>query len=135
MAQPPTKARTDDAPSIASAADYLRESRLSSAAPSQRDKARDASAAASSQRRDASDKAAEAASDEATEAASDQAARAATDPTPLVCVSGEEILTTFSLGIRQIVLGNLGISSFNRTISGKHVHALGRRIQSVEGFC
>ena len=125
MAQPSKKARTDDAPSISSAA-------LSSAQPLKKARTGVAPSIASG---DASDKAAEAASDEATGAASDQAAQAATDPTPLVCMSGEEILTTFSLGIRQIGLGDMGISSFNRPISGKHVHALGRRIQSVEGFC
>ena len=107
MAQPSKKARTDDAPSISSAAGYLCE------------KSRGTYAAASSQLLDASDKAAEAASDEATEAASDQAAQVATDPTPLVCVNGEEVLETFSMGIRRIALEKLGISSFNRPISGK----------------
>ena len=109
MAQPSKKARTDDAPSIASAA-------LSSAQPLKKARTGVAPSIASG---DASDKAAEAASDKATGAASGQAARAATDPTPSVCVNGEEILETFSMGIHQIALEKLGISSFNRPISGK----------------
>ena len=41
----------------------------------------------------------------------------------------------YGTGKRRIPLENVGISPLNRIISGKHVHTLGRRILSVEGFC
>ena len=44
------------------------------------------------------------------------------------------MLQQYSLGVRRVPLQELGVSPLNRSISGTHVHALGRRILSVEGF-
>jgi len=45
------------------------------------------------------------------------------------------VLKKRSKGVKRVPLDQLGVSPLNRAISGKHVHALGRRILSVEGFC
>ena len=52
----------------------------------------------------------------------------------LVCEEGAKVLQQYSLGIQRVPLKGLGVSLINRDISGSHVHALGRRILSVEGF-
>ena len=61
------------------------------------------------------------------------AAKAAGDS--LVCMAAADILARYSKGRQRIPLEQIGISPLNRVISGKHVHTLGRRIMSVEGFC
>ena len=52
-----------------------------------------------------------------------------------VCLAAADVLKRFGKGKQRIPLEQLGISPLNRAISGKHVHTLGRRILSVEGFC
>ena len=52
-----------------------------------------------------------------------------------VCMAAADVLKRFGKGKQRIPLEQLGISPLNRAISGKHVHTLGRRILSVEGFC
>ena len=52
-----------------------------------------------------------------------------------VCLAAADVLKRFGKGKLRIPLEQLGISPLNRAISGKHVHTLGRRILSVEGFC
>ena len=64
----------------------------------------------------------------------DAVASAAHQPS-LVCSNAEGVLNTMSLGVRRLRLNELGVSKFNRPISGKHAHKLGRRILTVEGFC
>ena len=68
----------------------------------------------------------------------EQVATAACEPEEtesMVCLGGAEVLKKYSLGVRRIPLKDLGVSPLNRKISGKHVHKLGHRIQTVEGFC
>ena len=57
-----------------------------------------------------------------------------TTSTPLMCQEAHRILQQYSLGRMRVPLEELGVSPLNRAISGTHVHALGRRIMSVEGF-
>lgn len=52
----------------------------------------------------------------------------------LVCEAAAEVLRKASKGVQRIPLERLGVSPFNRRINGRHVHQLGRRILSVEGF-
>ena len=52
----------------------------------------------------------------------------------LVCEQAHRVLQQYSLGVMRVPLKDLGVSPLNRPISGSHVHALGRRIVSVEGF-
>ena len=44
------------------------------------------------------------------------------------------MLQKYSLGQSRVPLEELGVSPLNRPISGTHVHTLGRRIVSIEGF-
>ena len=53
---------------------------------------------------------------------------------PLICEEAQRVLQQYSLGVRRVPLDQLGVSPLNRSISGSHVHSLGRRILSVEGF-
>ena len=53
---------------------------------------------------------------------------------PLLCEVAQRALKEYSLGIHRIPLKELGVSPFNRELSGSHVHDIGRRIISVEGF-
>ena len=67
------------------------------------------------------------------------AAAAGDDPSEskgktLVCEDAQRVLQRYSLGPMRVALKELGVSPLNRPISGTHVHALGRRIISVEGF-
>ena len=52
----------------------------------------------------------------------------------LICEAATRVLQKYSLGVMRVPLEELGVSPLNRKISGTHVHALGRRIVSVEGF-
>ena len=52
----------------------------------------------------------------------------------LICEAATRVLKKYSLGVMRVPLEELGVSPLNRKISGSHVHALGRRIYSVEGF-
>jgi hypothetical protein len=68
------------------------------------------------------------------------AATAAPPPTseaeqPYVCVAAAELLKQDGTGVQRIPLSKLGVSPYNRDVSGNHVHKLGRRILTVEGFC
>ena len=65
------------------------------------------------------------------------AARAAATKTakPLLCEAAAQVLKKYSTGVRRIPIEDIGISPLNRMISGKHVHNIGRRILSYEGFC
>ena len=57
------------------------------------------------------------------------------DTPAYICIGAAEVLKEYSLGVQRLPLDRVGVSPLNRPISGKHVHALGRRIVSVEGFC
>ena len=52
----------------------------------------------------------------------------------LLCEVAQQALQKYSLGVRCIPLEELGVSPLNRHVSATHVHDLGRRICSVEGF-
>ena len=52
----------------------------------------------------------------------------------LLCDVAQQTLQKYSLGVHRIPLEELGVSPFNRDLSGSHVHELGRRIMSIEGF-
>ena len=52
----------------------------------------------------------------------------------LLCEVAQQALKQYSLGMHRIPLKELGVSPLNRDLSGTHVHELGRRIVSVEGF-
>ena len=52
----------------------------------------------------------------------------------LLCEVAQQALQKYSLGVQRIPLAELGVSPFNRELSGSHVHELGRRIMSIEGF-
>ncbi len=52
-----------------------------------------------------------------------------------MCLAAATLLKQFSTGVQRVPLEKLGVSPHNRAVSGKHVHKLGRRIVSVEGFC
>ena len=56
------------------------------------------------------------------------------DNSELICEAATRVLQKYSLGVMRVPLEELGVSPLNRKISGTHVHALGRRIMSVEGF-
>ena len=56
------------------------------------------------------------------------------EETPMVCMSGAQVLQKYSLGIRRIPIGDLGQSPLNRRVSGKHMQKVGQRILSVESF-
>ena len=77
----------------------------------------------------------------ATEVAKTPATVGQTGPGPsgeapeYVCLAAAELLRKYSTGVQRVPLEKLGVSPHNRAISGKHVHKLGRRIVSVEGFC
>ena len=58
----------------------------------------------------------------------------AEDRPELICEAATRVLQKYSLGVMRVPLEELGVSPLNRKISGTHVHALGRRILSVEGF-
>ena len=51
-----------------------------------------------------------------------------------VCTGAADVLQRYSLGVQRIPLEKLGASPINRKVSGRHVHRIGRRIISVEGF-
>ena len=52
----------------------------------------------------------------------------------LLCEVAQQALQKYSLGVMRVPLKELGVSPLNRELSGSHVHGLGRRIVSVEGF-
>ena len=52
----------------------------------------------------------------------------------LLCEVAQQALKQYSLGMHRIPVKELGVSPLNRDLSGTHVHELGRRIVSVEGF-
>ena len=56
------------------------------------------------------------------------------DGSDLICEAATRVLQKYSLGVMRVPLEELGVSPLNRKISGTHVHTLGRRIVSVEGF-
>jgi hypothetical protein len=71
-------------------------------------------------------------------AASNPASLAAVAVAPesqYVCMEAAELLKRYATGVQRIPLSKLGVSPHNLDVSGKHVHKLGRRIVSVEGFC
>jgi hypothetical protein len=53
---------------------------------------------------------------------------------PLMCQQAQKVLQQYSLGVHRLPLDGVGVSPLNRHISGSHVHALGERILTVEGF-
>ena len=63
------------------------------------------------------------------------AAGAVAPESQYVCMEAAELLKRYATGVQRIPLNKLGVSPHNRDVSGKHVHKLGRRIVSVEGFC
>ena len=74
-------------------------------------------------------------SSQAHNAVAEAAASVEGDTPAYICLGAAEILKEYSLGVQRLPLDRVGVSPLNRPISGKHVHALGRRIVSVEGFC
>jgi hypothetical protein len=59
---------------------------------------------------------------------------AVVDDDDMPCTAAAKVLQEAGLGVRRVPLNELGVSPLNRLISGKHMHQLGRRIVSVEGF-
>ena len=51
----------------------------------------------------------------------------------LICEEAHRVLQQYTLGVQHVSLKGLGVNPINRSTCGSHVHALGRRIVSVEG--
>ena len=51
-----------------------------------------------------------------------------------MCAEAASLFTRFSTGVRRLPLSAVGNSPMNRHISGKHVHDLGKRICTIQGF-